>query len=77
MSHTHNKPFWNKYTQSCAISHSRLRSGKNKDGISYVIFLPCKHGFYRKPLLEWITKCPVFPPTCPVCRSVFKITDKF
>lgn len=65
--------FWKKYgkEQLCGISHSRLRSGRNKDGKPYVVFLKCKHGFYRKPLSIWVEK----HNTCPICRKI--ITDKF
>ena len=47
------KYFWNKKygrNKLCGITHTRLRPGKNKDGVSYVIILKCGHGFYRKPL---------------------------
>ena len=60
-------PFWKKYgkNQLCGISHSRLRPGKDKYGNKYVIFLECKHGFYRKPLNMWIKHSN----TCPICRK--------
>lgn len=62
------KPFWNKYgkDQLCGISHSRLRPGKNKDGKTHVVFLECKHGFYREPLSIWVRQ----NNTCPVCRNI-------
>lgn len=67
------EPFWKKYgkDQLCGISHSRLRSGINKEGKTHVVFLKCKHGFYRKPLSIWVKK----NNTCPICREM--ITDKF
>lgn len=40
----------------CGITKTRLRPGKNKNGISYIITLPCNHSFYRKPLINWINK---------------------
>ena len=67
------KPWWNKKYGNehiCAITRIRLRSGVNKDGLSRVIFLNCKHGFYRKALQEWIKNSPI--PICPLCRKSFK-----
>ncbi len=67
-------PFWKKYgkDQLCGISQSRLRAGRNKDGKPYVVFLKCKHGFYRKPLSIWVRE---YNNTCPICREI--ITNKF
>jgi len=49
----------------CPILQSRLRPGKDKNGVSYTVTLKCKHRFYRKALYKWYdTK-----PYCPVCRS--------
>lgn len=61
------QPFWKKFgkDQVCGITHSRLRPGKDKDGNSYVIFLQCKHGFYRKALAMWLERSNV----CPICRA--------
>ena len=65
------KNFWKKKWKNkiCGITHTRLRPGKNKNGISYSVFLPCKHGFYRSVLNEWIKRCPKDSPTCPLCRK--------
>lgn len=62
-------PFWKKFGKDrvCGISHARLRPGKTKDGLSYVVFLPCGHGFYRKPLMIWINTNNI----CPMCRKPF------
>jgi hypothetical protein len=51
----------------CPLTQTRLRSGKNKDGIPYCIQTICKHRFYTKPLMEWLAK----QSTCPVCRHQF------
>ena len=63
------KPFWdNKYGRDaiCAITLTRLRPGKNKEGESYVIHLKgCKHSFYRSAFYEWEKD----HDTCPVCRA--------
>jgi hypothetical protein len=63
------KPFWDKKwgrDQRCAITYSRLRPGKDKDGVSYCIELECGHRFYRKALFRWIIDSHY---TCPVCRK--------
>jgi len=52
----------------CSITQARLRPGKGVNGLSYAVFLPCKHGFYRKALLAWIEGGKT---TCPTCRMVF------
>jgi hypothetical protein len=61
------KPFWDKkYGKNaiCPITHTRLRPGKNKQGIPYTIQTNCSHIFYRKALYEWLKT----HNTCPVCR---------
>jgi hypothetical protein len=67
------KFYWKKKWENkiCAITRTRLRPGKNKDGLSYTVFLNCKHGFYRRALIEWIKTCPKYVPTCPICRNMF------
>lgn len=66
------EPFWKKKwkDQVCGISQARLRPGKNKNGLSYTVFLDCSHGFYRSVLIEWIQRCPLEHPTCPICRKI-------
>ena len=62
------EPFWNKkYGKDviCPITHTRLRSGQNKDGISHTITTICKHTFYRSALNTWLIK----NNNCPVCRT--------
>lgn len=65
--------FWRKKWENkvCGITHTRLRPGKNKDGLSYSVFLPCKHGFYRSVLDKWIKTSPKDSTTCPLCRKKF------
>ena len=67
------KDFWKKKweNKTCGITLSRLRPGYNKYGQSYSVFLPCKHGFYRSVLIEWIKSCPTTNVTCPTCRKNF------
>jgi hypothetical protein len=60
------------YNQICGITHTRLRPGKNRYGLSYCVFLKCKHGFYRSVLIEWIKSCPLEKTTCPLCRQEFE-----
>ena len=70
--------WWNnKYGKNsfCGITKTRLRPGKDKDGISYICKLPCKHYFYRKAIQEWILH--VENPTCPLCRKSFNIIKFF
>jgi hypothetical protein len=55
----------------CGITRSRLRAGKNKNGLSHVVFLNCKHGFYRNALSAWVLTKPHQDPTCPLCRKEF------
>lgn len=67
-------PWWNKkYGKDsiCAITQGRLRPGKNTDGLSYCIFLPCKHGFYRSAILNLIVLNDNEIPKCPLCRKEF------
>ena len=52
----------------CGVTYTRLRSGKNKNGQSYSIYLPCKHGFTRYALLSWLN---MGKNTCPLCRRYF------
>lgn len=66
--------WWNKkYGKNsiCSISKSRLRSGKNKHGLSYSVFLNCNHGFYRSALTNWVLANPEEYPRCPLCRKYF------
>ena len=69
------KPFWHgKWNKEniCSITHARLRPGKNKKGVSYCLFLPCGHGFYRSAISEWVKKGSSWnDPTCPLCRTPF------
>ena len=51
--------------EKCPITYTRLRPGKDKNGVSYVITLKCKHKFYRKALYKWWLDGN---KTCPVCR---------
>ena len=74
MSCENKKPWWNSKwgkDKICGITHSRLRPGCNKFGLSYAVTLKCGHSFYRKPLVMWIGKCGNVP-TCPICRKSFK-----
>jgi hypothetical protein len=57
---------WGKH-KICGITHGRLRPGKDKFGIPYVITLDCNHSFYTNALLEWSTT----NETCPLCRIPF------
>lgn len=52
------KSYWKKRweEQVCGITKTRLRPVKNKDGLSYTVFLDCTHGFYRI-----MPVCPYFP----------------
>ena len=66
-------PWWNakKYTAICPITHTRLRQGKNKGGLSYSVFLECKHGFNRRALMMWVLSNHRVKPRCPMCRKEF------
>ncbi len=57
----------------CGITHSRLRSGTDRNGQTYSIFLPCGHGFYRSPLAQWVLSTVPRNPTCPLCRTEFNL----
>ena len=64
------KPFWNKKwgnDKICAITRTRIRPGKDKNGISYAIHLSCGHYFYRKAFIEWYAKNN--DKICPLCRK--------
>jgi hypothetical protein len=63
--------FWNKKwgkESLCGITHSRLRPGGYSDGTPRCIFLECSHGFYIKPLFEWIREKGRENAKCPLCR---------
>lgn len=71
------KPWWSKKWGSnsiCGITYSRLRPGKNKNGVHHTSRLKCSHSFCTNLLLEWIKKCPG-EPTCPMCREQFDLLD--
>ena len=53
----------------CPITQTRLRPGKNKEGIPYIITLKCKHSFYTKALLYLINTCETDEIPCPICRK--------
>lgn len=62
------KPFWNKkYGKNsiCPITLTRLRPGKNKDGVPYIITSSCNHIFCRSAFINWLKN----HDTCPVCRK--------
>ena len=61
----------------CGITFTRLRSGKNKYGESYVVHLRCKHGFCRSALKRWVLTQPLKDPTCPLCREYFNPLKAF
>lgn len=65
---------WNK-SNICGITHTRLRPGKNKNGLPYTITLQCGHGFYINALLEWMKKCPNDIITCPLCRKIINLQN--
>ena len=71
---TSHKMWWDrKYGKGkiCGITYCRLRPGNNKGGESYVVFLKCKHGFYRSALKYWVLTNLDRDPTCPFCRKPF------
>lgn len=71
-----NLKWWNKKWGSekyCSITQSRLRSGKYKDGINRCVYLDCSHGFYTRPLLQWLWS----NSTCPSCREYVDIEKLF
>lgn len=51
----------------CGITQTRLRPGKDKYGIPYVVKLSCSHSFYTNALFEW----SINNSTCPNCREPF------
>lgn len=55
----------------CGITHTRLRPGKNKNGLPYTIRLKCSHRFYMNPLLHWLERSS----TCPCCRRSISLQD--
>lgn len=62
------RPFWDKkYGKNsiCPITLTRLRPGKDKNGIPYIITSKCKHTFYRSAFYNWLQN----HDTCPVCRT--------
>lgn len=64
-------PFWNKKwgKQSiCGITHTRLRPGAYEDSTPRCLFLQCGHGFYTRPLFEWIKTKGENNSVCPLCR---------
>lgn len=61
----------------CGITHTRLRPGKNRNGISYTVTLKCNHSFYSKALIEWCKHCTSEEPTCPSCRASFNVFEIF
>lgn len=68
-------PHWSKKwgrDKICPITHTRLRPGKNKRGVKYVIELVCGHMFYRSAVLNYIRSCE--NPVCPMCRH--RIVEK-
>jgi len=71
------EPFWKKKWDGkiCGITRGRLRPGKNRYGLTHVVFLNCTHGFYRNALVEWVRNCPTETPTCPMCRQGFEIGE--
>jgi hypothetical protein len=65
------KLFWDKKygkDKFCPITQSRLRSGKNSDGVPYTITTKCNHTFYRKALISWLEN-PISQYLCPLCRT--------
>ena len=64
------EPFWDKkYGKNsiCGITLTRLRPGKNKNGISYIVKTKCNHLFYRSALNKWLEN----NNSCPTCRQKF------
>lgn len=71
--------WWNrkKYGCICPITHTRLRHGTNKYGLSYSVFLKCNHGFNRRALAFWVLSNHLETPTCPMCRREFDFLIPF
>ncbi len=66
-------PWWSKKygkDKVCAITHTRLRSGVNSQGLPYSIFLRCGHGFVRTALINMVKNGS---SKCPLCRKNFNI----
>ena len=59
----------------CAITKTRLRPGRDRYGLTYALFLPCKHGFSRTALVNWVFSIVENgyddTVTCPLCRRQF------
>jgi hypothetical protein len=72
-------PYWwnDKYGRDkvCAITMSRLRPGKNKDGNKYSVFLRCGHGFVRNAIINVVKSNINSKPKCPLCRKFFNPID--
>ena len=71
------KPWWSYKWGSnalCGITHTRLRPGREKNGVPNIITLECSHRFYTSALLHWALSCPTENPTCPLCRHFFDIS---
>lgn len=71
------KSWWNKkYGKDsiCPITKTRLRAGKNKNGVSHSVFLNCKHGFSRIAIQLWISSGN---QTCPLCRRYINDCEVF
>lgn len=77
---TDKKPWWNKKwgkDKICSISYTRLRPGKDKNGIPYTTILECRHRFQTKSLFLWyknnmkINKKII---SCPLCRKNFLVS---
>jgi len=73
-----NTNWWNKKwgkDKICGITHSRLRPGKNKNGVPHVIVLDCKHAFYTSAILEWVKSYNKKDIPCPCCRKNFTLQN--
>lgn len=67
------KPWWSKKwgkEELCGITLTRLRPGKNSNGIPYVVTLKCGHSFYTSALIKWIENS--VNNSCPTCRTVIQ-----
>ena len=78
VSHTFWGKKWGK-DKICAISHTRMRPGVDKEGVPYVFTLNCKHRYYRKALKEWVLAARNINtnPTCPLCRKYLSNSEIF
>lgn len=73
-------PWWSKKygkDKVCGISFTRLRQGKNKNGMSYVITLPCSHSFYRYNIVKWTIFSISQTSSCPICRTSYDLEKVF